>query len=180
MSLQDALLPTDDPLERSASFGSALTLSVFLITGSALGSCVAVFTSFFPDTNHLTALSFIQIFGKSVWPCLFLVFLSASVYGRYLIPAVFCARGFCISAAQGFLLRNGSDRDIAAGCVFFPAVFSLFAFFLIGTQALESSRALLTRNEHSFEWISGRRIRLAFFLSFISAAAQKTVFTYYL
>ena len=107
------------------------------------------------------------------WPCLLAVFLSTTLLGVFLLPALFLLRGFLIAGSVAVLLRCGYSAETACLAVGIPAVFSLTSFFLLGEESFCSAysiyRTCLDRSRIRYSFVGFDRLLISVLL--LSAAA---------
>lgn len=156
-----------------------LSLSVCL--GAVFGT-LAVFLFSFPIPEGIAALADAALFDSTgyfriLWtysaPCIIAVFLSAVLFGFLLLPILFLFRGFLLSYSVSALLMSGISAGKACLIIGIPALFSLFALFLLGEEAFCSSldiyRTCRGYPRVRFSFISADRLLIAALL--LSAAA---------
>ena len=169
------------PLIFRISKAARRILSLSVCLGAVFGT-LAVFLFSFPIPEGIAALADAALFDSTgylriLWtysaPCIIAVFLSALLFGFLLLPILFLFRGFLLSYSVSALLMSGISAGKACLIIGIPALFSLFALFLLGEEAFCSSldiyRTCRGYPRARFSFISADRLLIAALL--LSAAA---------
>ena len=169
------------PLIFRISKAARRILSLSVCLGAVFGT-LAVFLFSFPIPEGIAALADAALFDSTgyfriLWtysaPCIIAVFLSAVLFGFLLLPILFLFRGFLLSYSVSALLMSGISAGKACLIICIPALFSLFALFLLGEEAFCSSLDIYQTCRGyprvRFSFISADRLLIAALL--LSAAA---------
>ena len=131
------------PLIFRISKAARRILSLSVCLGAVFGT-LAVFLFSFPIPEGIAALADAALFDSTgyfriLWtysvPCIIAVFLSAVLFGFLLLPILFLFRGFLLSYSVSALLMSGISAGKACLIIGIPALFSLFALFLLCEEA---------------------------------------------
>ena len=112
-----------------------IPLGLFFIFGCALGvfegDRLFRYSSVSPIPPVLSA-----VFLRGIYPVVLAVFFSTSTVGWSLIPVVFLAKGFSVSAGFAYLVQFGSKEIFYLGAAAAADALSLAVLFYIGQTAM--------------------------------------------